>query len=63
MPQSFFFPIAFDHSKDILQELGSWGVKTYGIQTPRESHAWMPENSRFAPFAEAVRQLVRDYNL
>ena len=55
--------VAFDDSKDILQELGSWGVKTYGIQTPRESHAWMPENSRFASFAEAVRQLIRDYNL
>jgi hypothetical protein len=55
--------VAFDDSKDILQELGSWGVKTYGIQTPRESHAWMPENSRFASFAEAVRQFIRDYNL
>ena len=55
--------VAFDDSKDILQELGSWGVKTYGIQTPRESHAWMPENSRFASFAEAVKQFIRDYNL
>ena len=55
--------VAFDDSKDILQELGSWGVKTYGIQTPRESHAWMPENSRLASFAEAVRQFIRDYNL
>ena len=55
--------VAFDDSKDILQELGSWGVKTYGIQTPRESHAWMPENSRFASFADAVKQFIRDYNL
>eukprot|EP00435_Cladocopium_sp_Y103_P064362 s350_g26.t1 len=52
--------VAFDDSKDILQELNEWGVKVYGVTTPREPHSWLPSGRKFGSFAECVEQFIKD---